>query len=176
MKKLLLGLSLSLLASTAFAADAVVEEVAVDVVPAFTWTGGYIGGQVGYLWGDGHFSNQSGGYADPAPDGWLGGVYAGYNYQMANNVVIGADVDFAWTGADDQVTYFDAGGVIEGVDETELEWEGAARLRLGYAVDRFLPYIAGGVAFGQLQTATNSRKQTSGGPLVPVSNMHSLTI
>src|SRR5688500_14008655 len=112
MKKLLLGLSLSLLASAAFAADAVVEEVAVDVAPVFSWMGGYIGGQVGYLWGDGSFSNQDGGNADPAPDGWLGGVYAGYNYQMVNNVVIGADVDFAWTGADDTVTYFDAGGVI----------------------------------------------------------------
>jgi outer membrane immunogenic protein len=162
MKKLLLGLSLSLLASTAFAADAIVEEVAVDVAPGFTWTGGYIGAQVGYLWGDGEFSNQDGDYADPAPDGWLGGVYVGYNYQFTNNVVLGIDADFAWTGADDQPTFFDAGGVPQGVDEIELGWEGAARLRLGYAVDRFLPYIAGGVAFGQLETA-NQFEETNVG-------------
>jgi outer membrane immunogenic protein len=35
-------------------------------------------------------------------------------------------------------------------DDLDLDWEGAARLRLGYAVDRFLPYIAGGVAFGKV--------------------------
>jgi outer membrane immunogenic protein len=161
MKKLLLCLSVSLLASTAYAADAIVEE-AVDATPGFVWTGGYIGGQVGYLWGDGDFSNQDGDYANPTPDGWLGGVYAGYNYQMANNVVIGGEIDFAWTGADDRPTFFDAGGVPLGVDEIELGWEGAARLRLGYAVDRFLPYIAGGVAFGQLETA-NQFEETNVG-------------
>jgi len=29
---------------------------------------------------------------------------------------------------------------------TRIKWDGAARLRIGYAFDRFLPYIAGGVA------------------------------
>src|SRR5690606_34280780 len=75
----------------------------------------------------------------------LGGIYVGYNYQFTNNVVLGVDADFAWTGADDSVTVAGIGAL-----DTELDWEGAVRARLGYAVDRFLPYIAGGVAFGKL--------------------------
>jgi outer membrane immunogenic protein len=40
------------LGTAANAADAVVEEAAVIVEPGFTWTGGYIGVNVGYGWGD----------------------------------------------------------------------------------------------------------------------------
>jgi outer membrane immunogenic protein len=154
MKKLLLSSALLCATSVyALAADAIVEAPAeVYVPPAFSWTGGYIGGQVGYLWGDGEIASDDPaepGSADIGPDGWLGGIYVGYNYQMANNVVLGIDADFAWTGADDSSTAFDA-GVPVGFVDSELDWEGAVRARLGYAVDRFLPYIAGGVAFGRL--------------------------
>ncbi|MCX7304155.1 MAG: porin family protein, partial [Hyphomicrobiales bacterium] len=125
----------------------------VLAAPVFNWTGGYIGGQIGYLWGSGEATADLGlpfdGSADVNPDGWLGGVYFGYNYQMTNNVVLGVDGDFAWTGADDSSTVV-SNGVNVGSLDTELDWEGAVRLRLGYAVDRFLPYIAGGVAFGRL--------------------------
>jgi outer membrane immunogenic protein len=151
MKKLLLASSmLCAMSGLAFAADAVVEEAVVEAPLAFNWTGAYIGGQVGYLWGEGDFLSEDGTTAEVEPDGWLGGVYVGYNYQLDNNVVIGGDADFAWTGADDGATAFDDAGDPIGSVDSELEWEGAVRLRLGYAVDRFLPYIAGGVAFAQL--------------------------
>src|SRR5690606_5299409 len=127
--------------------DAVVYEPApeVYVAPVFNWTGAYIGGQVGYLWGDGDASSDTIGTSEFEPDGWLGGIYVGYNYQFTNNVVLGVDADFAWTGADDSCPVTPVGSL-----DTELEWEGAVRARLGYAVERFLPYIAGGVAFGRL--------------------------
>jgi outer membrane immunogenic protein len=151
MKRLLLASTmLCAMGGVAFSADAVVEEAVVEVPPAFSWTGGYIGGQVGYLWGEGDFISEDGTTAEVEPDGWLGGIYVGYNYQLDNNLVIGGDADFAWTGADDRATAFDDGGTPIGSVDSELEWEGAVRLRLGYAVDRFLPYIAGGVAFAQL--------------------------
>ncbi len=94
MKTLLLGISLAMFASTAYAADAIVEEIVAT--PGFTWTGGYIGGQVGYGWGDGHAEDSSGDYTDPDPDGFLGGVYIGYNQQLSNNVVIGGELDVAY--------------------------------------------------------------------------------
>ena len=151
MKKLLLASSmLCAMSGLAFAADAVVEEAVVEAPLAFNWTGAYVGGQVGYLWGEGDFISEDGTTAEVEPDGWLGGVYVGYNYQLDNNVVIGGDADFAWTGADDGATAFDDGGDPIGSVDSELEWEGAVRLRLGYAVDRFLPYVAGGVAFARL--------------------------
>lgn len=37
--------------------------------------------------------------------------------------------------------------------ETKLLWSGAVRARAGYAVDRFLPYLAGGIAFGQVKNS-----------------------
>jgi outer membrane immunogenic protein len=155
MKTFLLATTLLFgLSGHSLAADAIVQEdVIVEAPAAFNWTGAYIGAQAGYLWGDGDFESDAGD-ADIEPDGWLGGVYVGYNYQMTNNVVVGLDADFAWTGADDSAPAIlpaPAGQV--GTLDTELEWEGAVRARLGYAVDRFLPYIAGGVAFGRLKGA-----------------------
>ena len=136
---------------TGLAADAIVmDDVVVEAPAVFNWTGGYIGGEIGYLWGDGDFASIPGN-ADIGPDGFLGGVYVGYNYQLDNNVVLGADADFVWTGADDS-----AGVVPSGTLDTELDWTGSVRARLGYAVERFLPYVAGGVAFGRLHgTAYN---------------------
>ncbi|QND68088.1 porin family protein [Mesorhizobium loti] len=155
MKKVLLGLLLSLLASSAFAADAVVENVA----PVFSWTGGYIGLQAGYAWGDGNLHQNNGpGFVETEPDGFLGGVYAGYNYQMSNNIVIGAELDVVYANVDGSGQIFAAPGLPfpGGIGTEELNWSGAARLRLGYAVDRFLPYIAGGVAFGDIDISTNT--------------------
>ena len=74
MKKLLLTPVLLLTVSGyALAADAVVVESPpeVSVVPAFNWTGGYIGGQGGYLWGEGDASGGAFGTAEIELDGWL---------------------------------------------------------------------------------------------------------
>ncbi|MER9920119.1 MULTISPECIES: outer membrane protein [unclassified Mesorhizobium] len=158
MKKLLLGLSLSLLASSAYAADAIVAEAA----PVFSWTGGYVGLQAGYAWGNGNIDEIGGpGFVDTDPDGFLGGVYAGYNYQMSNNIVIGAELDVVYANVDGSGQVFSAPGIPipGGIATEELNWSAAARLRLGYAVDRFLPYIAGGVAFGDVDISNNG-----GGP------------
>jgi len=153
MRRLLLAPTLLLATSFgAMAADAVVIESPAEVIvaPVFNWTGAYIGGQVGYLWGDGDYADSVLNYTTPEPDGWLGGVYVGYNYQFTNNVVLGVDADFAWTGADDTSAVFNGGLPVPASLDSDLDWTGAARLRLGYAVDRFLPYIAGGVAFGKV--------------------------
>lgn len=155
MKRLLLASTLLCgFTGAALAADAIVYSdpapASFEPAPlAFSWTGAYIGGQVGYLWGDGDFSSLAGS-TGIEPDGWLAGIYAGYNYQMDNNIVLGADADFAWSGADDSST-LTAGGVPVGTLDTEMKWEGALRARLGYAVERFLPYVAGGVAFGKME-------------------------
>jgi outer membrane immunogenic protein len=152
-KTLLASTLLCGMSSYVLAADAIVEDAVVELAPAFNWTGAYIGGQVGYLWGDGHLEFDGDGFGDPDPDGWQGGVYIGYNYQMANNVVLGVEADAMFGDVEGFGDGFQDDGTPatpgSGVQQ-DLNWNGAVRLRAGYAVDRFLPYIAGGVAFGDV--------------------------
>lgn len=148
-KTILLASFVSFLAMSATnAADAIQyqEPAPISAAPSFTWGGAYLGGQIGYGWGKSRYSyilnNQQ-----LKPDGFLGGLYAGYNFALDNNVVLGADVD---------VTYKNlkkSSPVQFAEYETALHWSGAVRARAGYAADRFLPYIAGGVALGQVKNS-----------------------
>ena len=70
----------------------------VPAVTPFNWSGVYFGAQGGYGWGSTSQSFANGapsGNSDP--QGWLGGVYLGFNWQV-NNVVLGLEGDFE--GAD----------------------------------------------------------------------------
>ncbi|GGA88504.1 outer membrane protein [Brucella endophytica] len=142
-------------ATSARAADAVYEEPTPEYMPpVFSWTGAYLGGQVGYGWGRSKFSAYD---EDLGADsstlkskGFVGGVFAGYNWEAGNGFLVGADADFNYARVkksnddfDDEDGYASA--------ETKLGWLGAVRGRVGYAVDRFLPYVAGGVAFGEVK-------------------------
>jgi outer membrane immunogenic protein len=136
--------------SPSFAADAI-----STLPPAgFVWTGGYVGLQAGYGWGDSHLLvTGNGNYADPDPDGFVGGIYGGYNYQLANNFVLGTDIDLNYSNVKGNGDgYFPSGVLFGGVTVNgDLKWSGSARVRAGYAMDRLLPYIAGGVAFGRYE-------------------------
>ena len=115
----------------AFAADLPAYEPAPAVaapVPSFTWTGPYIGVQAGYAWGSA---------GKKSPQGFVGGGYAGYNYQFNSPLVLGVETDFNYSDANDA-----SGGV-----KFRQNWNGATRARIGYAFDRFLVYGAGGVAY-----------------------------
>jgi outer membrane immunogenic protein len=153
MKKYIVASALLLLTATGTqAADVVVQEAA----PAFNWSGVYVGAQAGYAWGKSPFRNRTGDHVegtDYDPDGFLGGFYVGYNSQLANNVVLGVEADINLANLKrsgrDYIDYTD-GSVYEGVSPSStMKWNGAVRARAGYAYDRFLPYIAGGVSFGE---------------------------
>lgn len=64
-------------------------------------------------------------------------------------MVIGGELDAVYSDVEGRATVF-TGGVPGPGFSQKLKWSGAARVRLGYAVDRFLPYVAGGVAFGEI--------------------------
>lgn len=148
MRKLLLGLSLSFLASASYAADAVVDEVVV-VDAAYDWSGVYVGAQVGYAWGKSEVVFEPNGvYNQPDPDGWLGGVYVGFNHQLSNKLVLGIEGDFAFASVTGQnINIWDGIPFPLDVIESDMNWSGAVRGRLGYAFDRFLPYLSAGLAF-----------------------------
>lgn len=137
---------------SAHAADVIAapeaESVAGPLPTAFNWEGAYIGGQTGYSWAGSKFSSHIGPETVTLkPRGFLGGVYGGYNLDSGNNVIFGFDADATYDHQpkDDSTV----NGVI-GI-ESRLRWSGAVRARAGYAFERFLPYIAGGMAIGNIK-------------------------
>lgn len=144
--------------SAVFAADLApqpVEPEAPLAVP-FSWGGFYVGAQAGYQWGQvsGPFQDSARTGAGPYSfntNGGLIGAYAGFNYQYDALVVgVEGDGNFAFGNKSNQnVVYSDAS---QWNIRAEEDWTADARLRVGYAFGRFLPYIAGGAAFGNVKT------------------------
>jgi outer membrane immunogenic protein len=138
----------------------------VVVAPPFTWTGFYVGGNLGAVWARSEFRET-----DPGPLGFadtstyvgvIGGVQAGYNWQISN-IVLGAEADFDASSATKSVVLLPQGGVE--THDMRLSWLATARGRGGLAFDRFLPYVTGGVAFAHLRnefTDTGLISQTIG--------------
>lgn len=153
MKKYLIAVSAALFASTAAQAADVVSYQPVEpvaIVPAFSWTGFYAGGELGGSWANAKTRLRDKDKNTVAkrkmkPDGFIGGIFAGYNFQMANNVVLGADTDFLWGDVKDDKKK--DGNKYR----VKQKWNGATRLRAGYAFDRFLPYIAAGVSYADIK-------------------------
>jgi outer membrane immunogenic protein len=118
----------------------------VAYVPAFTWTGFYVGANAGYAWGQIDSTNL--GIVNPFsdPDGFIGGGQIGYNYQI-NQFVLGLEADFQGADLKSRATNF-AGTVSA---SNEINWFGTVRGRVGYAFDRFLPYFTGGFAYGNVK-------------------------
>ena len=153
-------------ASAAQAADVVAAQEPAPVVaaPAFSWTGFYGGAQIGGSWSDtdlkGRYLGSDGAWSpkqgfSPDPSGFIGGIYAGYNYDLGNNIVVGVDTDWVWGDMDesDSRTY-NVGQTNEFKLDGKLKekWAGSTRARVGYAVDRWMPYIAGGVAYAKVDS------------------------
>lgn len=160
-------------ASAAQAADVVAAQEPAPVVaaPAFSWTGFYAGGQIGGSWSDtdvkGHRTDID--YSksfSPDPSGFIGGLYAGYNFDIGNNVVLGIETDWVWGDMDenDKATVNAAGDVIS--SKLKEKWAGATRARVGYAMDRWMPYLAGGVAYSKVDS--NYRIKNSKGDVYPM--------
>jgi outer membrane immunogenic protein len=123
------------------------------IAPYYNWSGFYVGVNGGY--GFGTSQHQVPGVATNSysTSGAVAGVTAGYNFQI-NNIVFGIEDDFDWSnmrgGANCTV-----GRVTFGCN-TENSWIGTARGRLGYAFDRWLPYITAGAGFGNIKATLNA--------------------
>jgi outer membrane immunogenic protein len=103
---------------------------------ANSWVGPYIGGNLGYGWGNATNSATR-------PDGVLGGLQAGYNWQ-SGALVFGVEGDLQLSAAD--ATF--AGWKFSN------PWFGTARGRVGFAFNNVLLYGTGGLAFGSIKAET----------------------
>lgn len=121
--------------------------VAPPPIPVFSWTGVYLGGQVGYAFGNDTLTNAAGATVSASPKGVIGGAHAGYNYQFpGNGLVLGLEGDINGSG-------YKGTGNLAGVNlyTTKIPVEGSIRGRAGFAVDRALFYATGGAAFGSIK-------------------------
>ncbi|MGQ0673565.1 MAG: outer membrane protein [Hyphomicrobium sp.] len=107
-----------------------------------TWSGLYLGGHLG----GGVNTIETAGIASAEidADAFIGGIQAGYNLQIGN-VVAGLEIDGTWADSGDTTTRQGAAELTAGND-----WVSSARLRLGYATDRWMVYATGGVALGDI--------------------------
>jgi outer membrane immunogenic protein len=163
MRKFLLGtVSAVALGGTAMAADLPSRQYAPPppIIPIFTWTGFYVGVNAGYGWSTN--SNSGGvfvpgvGFVDSGggnDGGFVGGGQIGYNYQFGA-FVAGIEADIQWADLNRNnnrnAAFFDAAGnaiIVGGNNNNNTDWFGTVRPRLGYAFDRALVYITGGLAF-----------------------------
>jgi outer membrane immunogenic protein len=159
-KLLLASVGALALAGSAVAADLpsrAPPPVYVPPVPIFTWTGVYIGGQVGYAWGNNNITwgdnYGSFGSFNEQGNGVIGGAHVGYNLQLGQWVVgLEGDVDGSSishnNGTHSYYTPYGGGYYVSGVNyTTNAGIQGSIRGRVGVAWDRVLLYGTGGVAF-----------------------------
>jgi outer membrane immunogenic protein len=162
MKRVFLsGVALAALVGSAAAADLPRRPVQAAapvpyVAPVFNWTGFYAGINGGWGWGTGSLSG-------PPPTGDMdgnGGEFGGqigYNWQV-NQFVFGVETDINWSGIEAE-RRCGGGGAIR--CQVSNDWFGTARGRLGVAVDRWLPYITGGLAYGDVSASVTGNRGAS---------------
>jgi outer membrane immunogenic protein len=151
MKLKLIGTGLAALAllATSFAAKAAdipppIYKGVRSVVAYYNWTGFYAGINAGYGWGSSEWDLGGIVGVEAKPDGFMIGGTLGYNWQ-AGSFVWGLEGDIAWSDVKGSVACLGL------TCETRNNWFATTRLRLGYAFDRFMPYITGGAAFGDIE-------------------------
>jgi outer membrane immunogenic protein len=178
-KLLLIGAAFAaLIAGPAMAADLgapVYRRPVAVAAPIYTWTGFYVGGNVGYSWGRPNsdtiltgigapttFGPFAFGHSDPLKlDGVIGGAQIGYNWQASTNWVYGLEADWQASSEKAGLSYsdpyagtrigFEAAGAANTNYDAKISWFGTVRGRIGYAWDRLLIYGTGGLAFGRVK-------------------------
>jgi len=151
------GIALAALLAAPFAAQAAdlspspAYKAPSYVAPVFTWSGFYVGGNIGYGFGDAKWTAPS---VSSKPKGFLGGLTWGYNLQTGI-WVWGIEGDLDYSAAKGSVA---CGGVTCTLKD---QWFGTARGRIGYAGwNNFMPYFTGGAAFADLKASAGALQKT----------------
>jgi outer membrane immunogenic protein len=179
MKNFILGASTAAclgISSVAFAADLPMKAPLAPILPS--WTGFYVGGNVGGQWGDadlttttvfspiGYFASSSvpaialAGAQHFNSSSVTGGLTAGFNWSQSN-LLLGFEGDINWFGfkggATSSAIYPCCAPTSFTINSTaSVDWLATVRMRLGVlATPTFLLYGTGGAAIANLNTAWN---------------------
>lgn len=169
LKKTILGtVALVALTSAALAADLPSRRAppafAPPPIPVFSFTGFYIGAQVGYEFGRG--TRPGSGFGDTGTnsrDGVIGGGHIGYNFSTQSLPIFGSVFNSFGSALGGSGVVLGIEGDVDGTtaqrtfafntfsDTNREEIQGSVRGRLGVAFNRFLVYGTGGAAFGDIR-------------------------
>jgi outer membrane immunogenic protein len=172
-KAVLRGLALiALVAGNATAADLPVGQpvYSAPIVVPFSWSGFYLGGNIGGHVGNDSLTTTTGSGALIAPAeaaaidaaspatlqaaGVMGGIQGGYNWQFGS-AVVGFEADANWLGGTGSQSLAGISGaprdsLTDSISSTFLL---TARPRLGWAWDRTLVYVTGGYAWASVNVS-----------------------
>jgi outer membrane immunogenic protein len=157
MKKLFLA---GIVVSTFCAASAVAADLPTKApvstaapAPILNWTGFYVGIAGGGAWGRSTHDFTGGTHSSFDVSSGLVGGTVGYNWQ-AGHFLAGLEGDLSWASSSGS-TVGSPTLCTGGPCTTKLTWIGTARGRVGYVFDMWMPYVTGGVAFGNVGTCEN---------------------
>jgi outer membrane immunogenic protein len=149
----------ALIGAPAFAADMAVKARPPAPAPVYSWTGWYVGGNVGASWGaHSHTVVTASGVTevnDVKPEGVIGGGQIGYNWQNGP-WVFGLEADIQGSGQKDTLTHALVSATGSETISDKLDYFGTVRGRAGYAWDRQLFYFTGGWAYGRESIDSNT--------------------
>lgn len=131
---------------------------------AYNWSGFYAGLNGGYgfgrsRWTDSALGAGSGGFD---MNGALLGGQLGYNWQFGS-WVLGLETDADWTNLNGSTSGLGAVCLADGNGQcqTQENWFGSTRARVGYAFGRILPYVTGGLGYGDREVTLSSGTASS---------------
>ena len=150
--KAIISAACLVLAGQAYAADipykAPPPDPMLSPAPVMTWTGFYVGANVGYGWADVGVEGFSSDL-----DGIIGGGQIGYNYQMGQ-WVLGVEGDFQGSAESRSDT-----GTVLGIAFTldqQIQWFATLRGRIGYAFGPWMIYATGGAAWQNYELSVSA--------------------
>jgi outer membrane immunogenic protein len=126
------------------------------VDPAYDWSGFYVGGHVGGIWGRSRVFDNGVLTESGAPtDGVVGGILAGYNWQTGP-VVLGIEGDFGWSDAQGRGAIAPPPPpppppapppvVPRGPNTYDLRWDSHFVGKAGFASGQWLIFATGGLS------------------------------
>ncbi len=147
-----------ILGRVAAAATALGALPALAEEPASPASGFYVGGHVGYL-----FGNATATFADPigvataggtTPYGaFFGGVQVGYEHHFASRLMLGVELDMSFAGAEDLAQVLSYRATEAGTANQQLEYLASLRGRVGYDFGRWTPFLTGGIAWASVRSS-----------------------
>jgi outer membrane immunogenic protein len=160
-KSLLIGFFASVLVGApAFAADLPVRAHPAPVapIPVFSWTGFYLGANIGGAWSKSTITDAvTGASLSTSDSGFIGGGQFGYNWQISNWILgVEGDID-GTTISKTSNAVPTAFGTLQATASTD--WIATLAGRVGYGFDRWMIYGKGGGAWVQ-NSATLSNLTT----------------